>query len=171
MSATVSGSAFDVAAWLPVNSASPPFFSGARGVPPIASDYASALTVALSVPAWTVFCDSNLPAVQALMASHCEIASVPAERRFLASWLYRILNWRQHFVYRGCFDQPRYDHAVMVYAYPGYLPDQYLDGRFTALWRLVCGRSRRWCAWRTGNQIAMPLTNKVLTGNGGVETG
>src|SRR6202012_2394632 len=72
--ATVSGAATDTVAFLPVTGV-PTFFSGARGIPPTNADYASALNVALGVPGWTVFCDSNAVAVQALLAQHVETAS------------------------------------------------------------------------------------------------
>lgn len=60
--------------WLP--------FTGGTNVPPVSSDYANALNLALTTPAWVVFCDSNSTTVQALLEQHVQTASSIPYRRF-----------------------------------------------------------------------------------------
>ncbi len=57
-------------------------FSGATSVPPLTADYANGFTLALTLPGWVVFADSNTPAVIALGASHVETASSIPERKW-----------------------------------------------------------------------------------------
>lgn len=137
------------------------FFSGATGVPPTAGSYASGLTAALSVPAWTVFCDSNAVAVQALMAAHCEIAS---------SAPYGM--WRRGFTGSSVGDTPsvtqtnamNLDSLQMAYVYPGI----YRTNTTTGVNQLYGGlyAAAAAAAIATGNIVALPLTNKALNGNG-----
>lgn len=162
-SATVSGSATDVAAWLPVTG-SATFFSGATGVPPVNSDYAAGLNFALTVAGWTVFCDSNATAVQALLAQHCIIAS---------SAPYGM--WRRGFtgssvgdsVATTLFNAASLDTLTMAYLYPGLYRTDTNTGQNRLYGGLYAAAAAAGMA--TGNQVAEPLTNKALTGNG-VET-
>ena len=150
------------------NPTTPTFFSGATGVPPVNSDYASGLTVALGVPAWTVFCDSNATAVQALMAAHCEIASSPPYGM-----------WRRGFTGSSIGDSVAFtqtsasdlDSLQMVYAYPGIYATNTNTGQNQLYSGLYVAAAAASIA--TGNIVALPLTNKVLNGNGveGVNAG
>lgn len=157
----VSGSAADNAGWLPVTGITPTFFSGARGVPPTLGDYASALTAALSTPGWTVFCDSNIPGVASLMASHCEIAS---------SAPYGM--WRRGFTGSNIGDSVSttttnsigLDSLQMVYAYPGIYRVNPNTGQNQLYGGLYAAAMAAGIA--TGNIIALPLTNKVINATG-----
>lgn len=57
-------------------------FTGATSTPPVTSDYASGFNVALTVPAWVVFADSNSAAVMALGQQHVATANAITERKF-----------------------------------------------------------------------------------------
>lgn len=71
----VSGSVTSyVSGLVPGNSPLQPL-SGATNSVPTSNDYAGALTAALAVPGWSVFVDTNTPAVQSLLAQHCITAS------------------------------------------------------------------------------------------------
>lgn len=158
--AVVSGVATDSAAWLPVTGAAV-FFSGATGVPPVNNDYATALNAALSVPGWTVFCDSQTNAVQSLMAQHCLTAgSVPYGM------------WRRGFtgsqvgdtVATAIAESRALDIKEMCYVYPGIYrintvtgANQLYDGYYAAAAA---------CAMATGNPIPTALTNKTLLASG-----
>jgi hypothetical protein len=156
----VSGSATDTAAYLPVTGV-PTFFSGARGVPPVANDYALALTAALSTAGWTVFCDSNLPAVQSLLAAHVEIASTAPYGM-----------WRRGFTGSSIGDTPTFtqtaaiglDSLQMVYVYPGIYRTNTATGQNQLYGGLYAAAAA--AAIATGNTVATPLTNKVLNGTG-----
>lgn len=160
VTAAVSGSAQDSATWLPVTGV-PAFFSGATGVPPVNSDYASGLAAALTVPAWTVFADSNATAVQALVAQHCEIASSPPYGM-----------WRRGFTGSSVGDTvattvvnaTNLDSLQMVYVYPGVYRTNTNTGQNQLYGGLYAAAAA--AAMATGNIVALPLTNKVLNGNG-----
>lgn len=159
-SAVVSGAALDTSVWLPVTGAAT-FFSGARGIPPTNADYALALTAGLSVPAWTVFCDSGAAGVQALLTAHCEMASHAP-----------FSNWRRGFTGSTIGDtvataqtaSTNLNSYQMNFLYPGIYrintltnAPQLYDGLYAAAAA---------CAMATGNQIAQPLTNKPLNATG-----
>jgi hypothetical protein len=137
------------------------FFSGARGIPPVNADYAAALNIGLSTPAWTVFCDSNSPAVQALMTQHCEIAGQPPNS-----------SWRRGFTGSNVGDSIATTQLLsqsinayqMNYLYPGI----WRINTSTGLPQLYGGlyAAAAACAMATGNQIALPLTNKVIAATG-----
>lgn len=164
--ATVSG-AIDTAAILPVTGVST-FFSGARGIPPTNSDYAAGFNAALSTPGWTVIADSNTLAVQALMAQHCETAS---------SSPYGM--WRRGFTGSSIGDTVAsaisgavaLDSYQMCYVFPGV----YRINTVTSQNQLYGGlyAAAMAAAMASGNQIALPLTNKALNATGveGVNAG
>lgn len=160
MATAVPGSVADGVASLPAIS-TPTYFSGARGTPPVNADYAAALNVGLTVPAWTVFCDSNATAVQALMAQHCEIASAPPYG-----------SWRRGFTGSSIGDTVAttqtnalaLDSMQMCYVYPGIYVTSTATGLNTLYGGLYAAAAA--AAMATGNQIAQPLTNKVLNGTG-----
>jgi hypothetical protein len=150
----------DTIANLPVTG-SPTFFSGARGVPPTNNDYALALNAALNTAGWVVFCDSNTPAVQALLAQHCEIAS---------STPYGA--WRRGFTGSSIGDTVTttitnatgLDSLQMNYLYPGIYVTNTQTGQNQLQSGLYAAAAAAGIA--AGNQIALPLTNKVLNGAG-----
>lgn len=158
--AVVSGSAVDTALWLPATGAAT-FFSGARGIPPLNADYAAALTAGLSVPAWTVFCDSNAAGVQALLAAHVNIASHAPYS-----------GWRRGFTGSSIGDSistaqtaaTNLDEYQMNFLYPGI----YRINATTNAPQLYGGlyAAAAAAAMATGNQIAQPLTNKPLNATG-----
>jgi len=160
VTAVASGSVTDVASALPVTG-TVTFFSGATGVPPVNADYASAFNAALSTAAWTVFCDSNSLAVQALLSQHCITASsVPYG------------SWRRGFTGSSTGDSitttitnSRYlDTIQMNYVYPGIYRINTTTGQnqlYSGLYAAACA-----AAMATGNQIALPLTNKPLLATG-----
>ena len=158
--ATVSGSAVDSAAWLPVTGAVT-FFSGARGIPPVNSDYASGFTTALSTPAWAVFADSNATGVQALLAQHCEMASSPPYGM-----------WRRGFTGSSIGDTVsttitnalNLDSLQVCYLYPGIYRTNTATNASQLYGGLYVAAAAAGIA--TGNIVGLPLTNKVLTGNG-----
>jgi len=159
VTATVSGTT-DTAAALPVTGAAV-FFSGGTGVPPVLGDYATALNAALSVPGWTVFCDSALPAVQSLMAQHCLTASsVPYGM------------WRRGFtgsqigdsVATTIANSRALDTKEMNYTYPGIWRVNTVTGQNQLYGGLYAAAAA--CAMATGNPIPTALTNKVLLATG-----
>ena len=162
-SATVSGT-LDTNAVAPSATGVIAFFSGATGVPPTNSSYASGLTAALSIPAWTVFCDSNSTAVQALLAQHCETASSAPYG-----------SWRRGFTGSNIGDSvattitnaQNLDSLQMAYLYPGIYRTNTNTGQNQLYGGLYAAAAA--AAIATGNIVALPLTNKVLNGNG-VET-
>lgn len=163
--AAVSGAVTDTLGYLPVTGGMT-FFSGARGIPPVNGDYASGLNVALSVPGWTVFCDSNAVAVQALLAQHCITASSTPFGM-----------WRRGFTGSSVGETTltaktnalNLDTLTMAYVYPGIYRTNTNTGANTLYGGLYAAAAAAGMA--TGNQIAQPLTNKVLTGNGVEQVG
>ncbi len=158
--AVSSGGYADTLAALPV-SGQPTYFSGAAGNPPVTAGYAAALNVGLTQAAWTVFCDANTPAVQALLAQHCETAS---------SAPYGM--WRRGFTGSSIGDSVAtteanalaLDSLQMNYLYPGIYAINTTTGLNTLYGGLYAAAAA--AAIATGNQIALPLTNKVLNGTG-----
>lgn len=157
----VSGaSATDIASWLPVAN-TPTFFSGARGVPPTNNDYAAALNVGLTTPAWAVFCDSNASAVQALLAQHCLTASNTANG-----------SWRRGFTGSSIGDSVTLAQQTatgintkeMNYLYPGIYRTSTSTGLNTLFGGLYAAAAA--AAMACGNPIPTPLTNKALLGTG-----
>ncbi len=156
----VSGVLPDTAASLPAT-IPPLYFSGATGTPPTTSGYAAALNAALNVAAWAVFCDSNSPAVMALLTSHVETASSTLygqpRRGFTGSSI-------GDSVAQTITNAAGLNSIQMVYAYPGIvvtsteteLPTLY-GGLYAAAAAagIVCG-----------NPIPTALTNKPLNGTG-----
>jgi hypothetical protein len=157
--AVVSGIA-DTAANLPATGVAT-FFSGARGIPPTTQDYASALTAGLATSAWTVFCDSNAPAVQSLLASHVAIASSAPYGR-----------WRRGFTGSSIGDSVSQtivnavglDSLGMNYLYPGVYVTNQSTGQNTLYGGLYAAAMAAGMA--TGNPVATPLTNKPLNATG-----
>lgn len=158
--AAVSGNATDTAGYLPVTG-SPTFFSGATGVPPTNSNYASGFNVALTTPGWTVFADSNALGVQALMAQHCLTASSPPYGM-----------WRRGFTGSSIGDSVAttiansraLDTLQMNYLYPGIYRINTVTNQnqlYSGLYAAACA-----AAMATGNQIPLPLTNKPLSATG-----
>jgi hypothetical protein len=108
-----------------------------------------------------VFCDSNAPAVMALLAQHVETAS---------STPYGM--WRRGFTGSNIGDTVSgtianatgLNSMQMNYLYPGIYVTNTQTGQNVlqpGLYAAACA-----AAMATGNQIALPLTNKVLNGTG-----
>ena len=136
-------------------------FIGAVGVPPTNTDYANALNVALTLPGWAVFIDSNAAAVQALGAQHVLQASTPSTGA-----------WRRFFTGSNVGDSVATTIAaaqalnaeVATYAYPGIWRNDPKSGVNTLYGGLYAAAAAAGMA--TGNSAAIPLTNKQITGNG-----
>lgn len=136
-------------------------FAGATSVPPTNQNYANALNFALTQPGWAVFVDSNAAAVQALLQQHVTQAS-------------EITNgaWRRGFTGSNVGDSVNttisnaqsLDSNRVVYAYPGIYRTNTQTGINTLYAGLYAAAAAAGMA--TGNQPALPLTNKVLNGNG-----
>lgn len=139
-------------------------FSGAVSVPPTLSDYASGFNVALGVPGWAVFADSNSSGVRALGAAHVANASLPNVGR-----------WRRFFtgsstgesVATALANAAQADQINVTYAYPGIYRVDSATGINTLFDGLHVAAAVAGMA--TGNAVATPLTNKPLNGTG-VET-
>jgi hypothetical protein len=136
-------------------------FVGATSVPPTTQDYADALNLALTIPGWAVFVDSNEAAVRSLGTQHAETASQPVNGK-----------WRRFYTGSSVGDSISTTVANAqganskrtIYAYPGIYRTNPITGINTlygGLWAAAAA-----AGMSTGNQTAMPLTNKVLTGNG-----
>lgn len=136
-------------------------FSGATSVPPTNTQYANALNLALNIPGWAVFCDSNSAGVQALGTQHALTASQPingAWRRFYTgstvgdSVNTTIVNAQDN------------NSNRTIYAYPGIYATNPITNQNTLYGGLYVAAAA--AGMDSGNIIAMPLTNKVLSGNG-----
>ena len=135
-------------------------FSGATSVAPTLSDYASGFNVALTVPGWVVFCDSNVSGVIALGATHVATAS-------------NTLNGRPRRFFSGSSVGDTIAIALLraqqcnaitsTYAYPGIYRNN-AAGINTLYGGLYAAAAAAGIA--CGNAVALPLTSKVLTGNG-----
>lgn len=139
-------------------------FSGATSTPPTNNDYAAALNAALATAGWTVFCDSNTAAVQALLAQHVVSASSITNR-----------SYRRGFTGSSLGDSVSTTVAAaqslnalqMCFVYPGIYRTDTTTGLNTLYPGLYGAAAAAGMA--TGNVIALPLTNKSVNGNG-VET-
>jgi hypothetical protein len=136
-------------------------FTGATSVPPTNTDYANAFNLALTVPGWAVFCDSNTPAVQSLGSQHAITASTPTGA-----------GWRRFYTGSSTGDSVNTTIANAqglgsnrtIYAYPGIYNINPSTGVNTLYGGLYAAAAA--AGMSTGNVIATPLTNKVLTGTG-----
>ena len=158
--ATVSGSAADTAASMPVTGGLT-YFSGAYGGPPTLGTYATALNVGLSTPAWAVVLDSNITGVAALLAQHCETASSPPYGM-----------WRRGFTGSSIGDSVAttdanalaLDSFQVCYVYPGVYRSPSAGGAAVLYGGLYAAAAA--AAMATGNNVNIPLTNKVINGTG-----
>lgn len=136
-------------------------FTGATSVPPINSDYATALNTALTIPGWSVFVDSNASAVRLLASQHVETASSPLYGK-----------WRRYYTGSSPGDSVANAQAAAqglnskrtIYAYPGL----YVVDPLTGLTSLKGGiyAAAAAAGISVGNPPATPLTNKQLNGLG-----
>ena len=139
------------------------YFTGATGPTGIVSsnNYASGFNVALTTPAWAVITDTSSTAVQNLGMKHAQIASTPPYG-----------SWRRFFTGSAAGDSIATTTAnaaalnsyTTCYVYPGI----YQTSTVTGVSGLVPGYqvAAMAAAMATGNQIALPLTNKPLSGSG-----
>lgn len=136
-------------------------FSGGTSVPPTLGSYAAALNTALTVPAWVVIADQNVPGLPALLAQHAVTAS---------SIPYR--SWRRAVSGSNIGDSvasavtmaQSLNAAQMSYVYPGVYRNSQLTGNNT----LYGGYYQAAAAAgiMAGNPVTTPLTHKTLVGNG-----
>lgn len=136
-------------------------FSGATSVPPTLSNYASGFNVALAIPGWAVFADSNASGVNALGTQHVITASETVNGQ-----------WRRFFSGSSLGDSVA--NAVQAaqnanayqstYVYPGI----YAVDTTTGVNTLFDGHHAAAAAagMATGNAVTTPLTNKAITGTG-----
>ena len=136
-------------------------FTGGTNVPPVLSDYAAGLNVALGVPAWAVIADQNITGLPALLAQHAETASSITQRR-----------WRRAVSGSNIGDSVTTVTAMaislnafqMTYCYPGIYQNNPNTGVNTLYggYYVAAAVAGIMC----GNPVMTPLTNKSLTGNG-----
>jgi hypothetical protein len=136
-------------------------FTGGTSVPPILTDYANGLNVALGIPGWVVIADQNITGLPALLAQHAQTASSITQRRWrravsgsnigdsisTVSTMARDLNAKE-----------------MTYVYPGMFRNDPNTGVNTLYGGFFVAAAV--AGMMAGNPIATPLTNKTLTGNG-----
>lgn len=136
-------------------------FSGATSVPPTNSSYASGFNLALTIPGWSVFADSNLAGIRSLGTQHAQTASTPLYGK-----------WRRFYTGSSVGDSVNTTSANAqglnsnrtIYVFPGlYITNtntnqlQLQSGLYAAA--AVAGMS-------AGNLPSTPFTNKVLNGVG-----
>lgn len=139
-------------------------FTGATSVPPVNADYATALNLALTIPGWSVFIDSNSSSVRALGAQHVETASTPLYGK-----------WRRFYTGSSAGDSvssaqvnaQALNSKRSIYVYPGMYVIDPLTGATVLKGGLYAAAAAAGIS--AGNPAATPLTNKVLNGVG-VET-
>lgn len=139
-------------------------FTGATSTPPTNSDYASGFNVALTIPGWAVFADSNAPAVQALLSQHVVTASSITNARYRRGFTGSSLG---DAVATTIAAAQAANAREVCYAYPGIYRVDTNTG-IDVLWsgNYVAAAA---AGMATGNNVALPLTNKSLVGTG-VET-
>ena len=131
--------------------------SGAQGVAPTLSDYATALNVGLSQPAWVVFMDNNSASVQALGSQHAQTASQTQNG-----------SWRRFFTGSTVGDSiattisnaQALNSKTSCYLYPGVTIQNSTTGVKQTYGGLYAAAAAAGAA--CGNFVAMPLTNKAL---------
>lgn len=158
--AAIGASNVDTSGWIPIN-VGPIFFTGAIGVPPTTSSYASGLGVALTVPGWTVFCDSSATAVQALLAQHCKTASTPPYGMWRRGWTGSTLGDQ---VATTLTNAVALDAKETSYCYPGIVATNTLTGVSGVYSGLTVAAMS--ASMAAGNNVNIPLTHKTLAGVG-----
>lgn len=136
-------------------------FSGAVSIPPTLTDYSNAFNLALSLPGWIIFADSNASGVQALGTQHALTAS-------------EIVNgkWRRFFtgstpgdsVNTTVANAEAQDSLRTTYVYPGIYVTNALTGINSLYGGLYAAAAAAGMA--TGSPANIALTNKPLTGTG-----
>lgn len=136
-------------------------FTGAVSVPPTNSDYATAFNLALTLPGWVVFADSNSASVQALGTQHALTASQTLNGK-----------WRRFFTGSSIGDSvsttianaQALNSISTTYAYPGIYAINTQTGQNQLYGGLYAAAAAAGMA--TGNFVNTPLTNKSLIGTG-----
>lgn len=136
-------------------------FTGGTNVPPILTDYAAGLNVALSLPGWVVIADQNITGLPALLAQHAETASSITQR-----------HWRRAVSGSNIGDSisavttmaQDLNAKEMTYVYPGLYRNDPNTGVNTLYGGYVVAAAI--AGMMAGNPVPTPLTNKTLTGNG-----
>ena len=136
-------------------------FTGGKSVPGTTQDYANALNVALTTPAWAVFIDNNSSAILALGAQHAEMASSITERK-----------WRRFVSGSSVGDTASLSQKTaqglnsqwVTYCYPGVTAIDTSTGLNTTYGGLYFGAMI--AGMMCGNPVNMPLTHKSLNATG-----
>src|SRR6185437_6405941 len=136
-------------------------FSGATAVPPTTGDYQTAFNAAALQNAWTVFADSNNPAIIALGTQHAIDMSEP-----------QIARWRRFIsgssigdtVTQACATSRSMNAYQATYCYPGIWRTDTNTGNNLLYSGLHVAAAV--ASMMAGNVIAQPLTNVSLIGNG-----
>ena len=136
-------------------------FAGGTNVPPLLSDYAAALNVALNIPAWVVIADQNITGLPELLAQHALTASSIPNRR-----------WRRAVSGSNIGDPQStaismavsLNEIQMTYCYPGIYRNNQTTGQNTLYGGYYVAAAV--AGIMAGNPVMTPLTAKSLTGNG-----
>lgn len=136
-------------------------FSGATSVPPSTSNYASGFNLALTIPGWSVFADSNSSAIRALGSQHAQTASTPLYGK-----------WRRFYTGSASGDSVTTTAANAqglnsnrsIYVYPGIYVTNTTTGNLNLQPGLYAAAAV--AGMSAGNTASTPLTNKVLNGVG-----
>lgn len=136
-------------------------FSGAVGIPPVLNDYATAFNLALTLPGFVVFADSNASGVVALGTQHAVTASSAVNGRFRRFFAGSSLGDSVTQVISAARGQ---NAITSTYVYPGIFVTDTNTGINTLQPGHYCAAAA--AAMACGNTVATPLTNKSLTGNG-----
>ena len=136
-------------------------FSGATSVPPTNSNYASGFNLALTIPGWSVFADSNAAGIRALGTQHAQTASTPLYGK-----------WRRFYTGSSVGDSvnttstnaQELNSNRTIYTYPGL----YITNTLTNQLSLQSGLyvAAAVAGLSAGNLPSTPFTNKVLNGVG-----
>ncbi len=136
-------------------------FSGATSVPPTTSNYASGFNLALTIPGWSVFADSNASAIRALGSQHAQTASTPLYAK-----------WRRFYtgssagesVNTASSNAQALNSNRSIYVYPGLFITNVQTGQLGLQGGLYAAAAV--AGLSAGNLPSTPLTNKVLNGVG-----
>jgi hypothetical protein len=136
-------------------------FSGGTNVPPTLGNYATALNVALSVPAWVVIADQNVVGLPSLLAQHAETASSIPYR----SWRRAVSGSNIGDSINSAVAMAQSLNAIqMSYCYPGIYRNNQTSGANTLYGGYYVAAAV--AGIMAGNPVMTPLTFKTLTGNG-----
>lgn len=137
------------------------YFTGGTNVPPSVANYANALNVALTLPAWVVFLDNNSLGCQALGAQHVETASDIVNhkwRRFVTG------SAPSETVATAITNAHNLNQNNVTYCWPGIQRTSTQSGFNTIYSGLYTAAAV--AGMFVGNSVPTPVTNATLIGNG-----